>query len=130
MQFDPLSRHKFQDDWAPIPNRPKRKSPKRKSPKCKLILLPNHKYVKYKGTMKRVKITPEPAIPCVVMRWVDGEPNAVPMRYIEDEKRLVFVADGFVTEFNSRSEAKKAVWHTCQQEGVPDGYVDFQIVNK
>lgn len=121
MQFDPLYQHKkIQDDLAPIPNKPKR-------PKRKLILLTTRKYMKYKGTMKRVRVEPVPAIPCVVMRR-NGETNAVPMRYIEAEKRLVLVADGFTTVFPSRSEAKKAIYHTCQRDKTP--YADFKIANK
>lgn len=124
MQFDPLYQHKkIQDDWAPIPN-------KTKYPKRKLILLPTRKYVKYKGTMKRVRVEPAPAIPCVVMKWMEGQINTVPCGWMEDEKILFPLAmnsDGH--RFNSRMEAKHAIWHTVQQSGVLAGHVDFVIVN-
>ena len=124
MQFDPMYKRKpIQDDWAPIPNKTKR-------PRRKLILLPTRKYFHYKGTMKRVRVEPEPAIPCVVMRWMNGQPDAVAMDYLKNEKLLV-IADNMVAhEFPSRSEAKKAIYHTVQFEKIPGGHVDFEIINK
>ena len=120
MNFDPIKDYeKTKDDWFPT-------APKKR----KLILLPTREYTYSKGTTKRVKVAPAPSVSCVIMRWIDGETNAVPMRYLEAEKRLVPIADGFATVFKSRSEAKKAIWHTCQHEGTPGTHVDFVIVNK
>lgn len=124
MQFDPMQeRSKSKDDWYPT-------SPKPKHRKRKLILLPTRKYVHSKGTMKRVRVAPAPAVACVVMRWVDGESNALPTAYVEDLKLLILADDKIGYVFNSRSEAKRAIYHTVQREGVPGGHVDFQIVNK
>jgi len=120
MQFDPLYKHKkVQGDWRPAPRK-----------KRKLTLLPYRKYIHSKGTMVRVKVQPEAPIQCVVMRWMDGEPNAIPCAYIKSEKLLIWADSGIGYVFNSRSEAKHAIWHTCQKLGIPGGHVDFMIVNK
>ena len=125
MNFDPNQRTmKSKDDWYPTSSKPKRL-------KRKLILLQHRKYFHFKGTMKRVKMQPTPAILCVVMQWVDGEPDAQPCQWFPDAKYL-FVNKTVNTahEFPSRSEAKHAIWHTVSQSGLPGSHVDYVIVNK
>lgn len=120
MPYDPLKKfEKSKDDWYPKPAKKRR-----------LNLLPNRKYVHSKGTMVRVKVQPAPAIPCVVMRWIDGENEALPTMYMSDQKLLILSDSGIAHVFPSRSEAKKAIYHTVQFEKVPGGHVDFVIVNR
>jgi len=130
MTFDPYARQSrppvSKDDWYPKPSNGKKNAKKRR-----LILLPNRKYFRYKGTMKRVRKQPDLPKQCVVMRYRqgDGEGIADPCGWLDQSKTLfspTMSGDGYV--FPSKIKAKKAVWHTVMQSDKPGSHVDYKIV--
>ena len=124
MTFDPYKPEnapleKSRDDWYAKPNKPIAKPAKKK--KRKLVLLPNRKYVRYKGTMKLVKQEPKPPKKCIVVWMGDLE-----MHYFEDEENLLPRTDAYPeTIFPSKIQAKKAIWHTVEKTG--DKHEDYGI---
>ena len=113
------SEWKSKDDWY-AKTQPKQKR--------KLRLLPSRKYIRAKGTMVRVKVAPEPPVRCTVLRMIDGQPMETD--YLPQKKLLILSDSGVGYVFNSRSAAKKAIFHTVEFEKISNGHVDFEIVNK
>ena len=99
-------------------------SGKPREPKKRLILRPDRQYQKVDGKLRRVRQTPEPPVPCVVKHI----PTNSLCRYAEDVKLLLHGdqrQSGHV--FPSRTQAKKAIWHTVQNIGEPMGHLDYEI---
>lgn len=70
----------------------------------------------------RVKIPPKPPISCVIYDNMEGG-NVI---YDFDKKKNMGVSTAF-TKFPSHTQAKRALWHLCQNLRIPHRYKLMQV---
>lgn len=76
----------------------------------------DREYTRVRGQWVRVKQAPESAKPCHVL--LSGKAC-----YYDKRQKRLFVHPLAVTEFPSKSEAQKAIWHTTHEDGTYKDYV-------
>jgi len=92
-------------------------NPRHNQRRAPVKLRDHREYTRFKGQWVRVKQSGAPAKPCHVLL------NGKPCYYDERQKRL-FIHPLAVTEFPSKSEAQKAIWHTAHEDG---SYNEYEI---
>lgn len=97
-----------------------------------LKLLPHRKYVRKGNTMVRVrKQKDQPKLCKVISTTLFYEETGQSVHYSYDENRKILFPisyDQFVFVFPSKVQARKAIWHTVMQSGVPRSHVNYKIV--